>query len=243
MTAPEETDRLRLTIDDLVVLATVGLAGLLARVNMRGIRADLPMLRREIADLVDGYGLAAASVASDWYSHARYESPVVGRFIPRPVVRISPEDVNRAVGWGVKPLFGEVPDLALAESRLTGGVQRLVTNSSRETLAENARRDPSRPRTWRHAQQDCCAFCMMLATRPATRGRNDFRAHNYCRCSVGIVFDGEPIRQPAYYGDFHAAYDDAADAARASDGVVVAPSGRRRRDTVLWRIRQATGRA
>lgn len=260
-TVLDEVERFKLSLDDLTVLATAHLAGILSAVDLRDIRRSMPLLRAEVADVVDAYSLAAAAIAVDYYRALRFESPATGRFVPTPHLFATADDIGRVVGYGVKPLFtapqplagGYVPAitpnpaplLQQAERRMSGGVQRLVTNSARATVIENTAQDPVRARYWRHAQPDCCAFCLMLATRPPmykTAQAAGFDAHDWCGCEPVVLWPGQPIVQPDYYGDFHTAYDDASGAARAAGEPVVAPSGRNRRDTVLWRIRQATGR-
>jgi delta-aminolevulinic acid dehydratase/porphobilinogen synthase len=66
--------------------------------------------------------------------------------------------------------------------------------------------------------------------------RPDFRSHAHCGCTVEEASESDP------YTDLEAewvdAYEQAARQAREAGEPVVAPSGRRRRDTVLWRMRR-----
>lgn len=227
---------LRATTEDVVLLAQQDAAATLRSVDVANLRAGTPGLRAAVGEVIYGYGFGLAAVAADWYSDARAESPAIGRFVPVPRVPLTDDDLASLVGWSLGPLYDEHPDMRLAIARLDGGVQRTVTNAARETIIENTRRDPVRPSYYRGASANCCAFCAMLTTRVYTRRASaDFSAHDHDRCFPVAVWPGEGVALPPYYGDFQQEYDDAAEAARRAGESVTAKS-------VLWRMRQATGR-
>lgn len=87
-----------------------------------------------------------------------------------------------------------------------------------------------------------CAFCAMLVARSIQMPGSmpaDFKTHPHCGCTNEVVY-GPPGEQRIDDDEweFVEAYEQAAKQARAAGEPVVAPSGRRRRDTVLWRMRR-----
>lgn len=243
MATLEDLATLQSLSDDAVLLATLQARRAFRSVDPARVEAAIPALRRELQDVIDGYGYGLSAVAADWYADARAESPARGRFVPRTFTGLSEDEMAALVGWSVKPLFGAEPDRAAALARLEGGVQRTVTNAARDTIVGNVRRDPAHPSYYRGASSTCCAFCAVLTTRIyRSEDAAGFKAHDHDKCFPVPFWPGQPLEQPDYYGDFQAAYDDAKAAARMAGEPVVMPSGRQRRDTVLWRIRQSTGR-
>lgn len=168
--------------------------------------------------LAVGYDFAsmAASAGADFYSEVRSDAGLRG-YTARSVPEFSPAKARALARWSIGPLYAE-PDLALAESRLTGGMQRLVADADRATVAANAKRDPERVRWYRATSAKACAFCAMLATRSATYRSSEsaLRSHNHCRCLAVPVFPGEKADTPAYYADFAQEYESARDAVTAA---------------------------
>lgn len=236
MATLDDIASLRVATEDVVTLAQRDAAAVMRSVELQALVADRPRLERSVGEVVYGYGFGLSAIAADWYSDARTEAPVVGRFTPRPITGLTDEQLAALVGYSLGPLFSEDPDLALAVARLDGGVQRTVANAARDTITENVRRDPVRPSYYRGAAADCCAFCAMLTTRVYVRRSSaDFQAHDHDRCFPVPIWPGESGGQPSYYGDFQQEYDDAAQSARKAGEAVTARN-------VLRRIRQRTGR-
>lgn len=129
--------------------------------------------------------------------------------------------------------------MRVAKATVTGQVQRWSLSGGRGLLSGTARVD--RLAVYRRVTSSKpCAFCAMLAARsiesPNSQSVN-FRAHAHCGCTVELryVDKNETTDTEA---EFHQAYRDAAAEAKAAGEPAVAPNGRRRRDTVLWRMRR-----
>lgn len=125
--------------------------------------------------------------------------------------------------------------------RLAGAVRRHVLGGGRRTLADSARRD-KRAGGWRRVSDGKpCAFCAMLVTRGPVYFSEETalgmrKYHDDCGCGAEIVYGTwTPTKLEQQFID---AYDDAADAASAGEGIRVAPTASDPRDTVLHRMRR-----
>lgn len=121
-----------------------------------------------IADIVDRYGAAAASLAADLYDENRNDSGAPGSFRALTAPPVPAERTESLARWGLGPLFSANPDGAKALSLLGGGLQRIVLDQGRETTALSVSQDPAGPTYARHASANACTFCRLLATRSAT---------------------------------------------------------------------------
>lgn len=132
------------------------------------------------------------------------------------------------------------PDaMRIAKSTVAGQVQRWSLAGGRGLLASTAKVD--RLAVYRRVTDgNPCAFCAMLAARsiesPNSQSVN-FRAHPHCGCTVELRYVDQDRTTDAE-AEFVQAYRQAARQARAAGEPVVAPHGRSRRDTVLWRMRR-----
>jgi hypothetical protein len=158
-----------------------------------------PALLDLLPAVIDTWALAAGAFAADWYDDRREEADVKGRF--RAVVPdlgdLGAEELAR---WGSAPVDLDVPDLRLARSRIEGGLQRRVTNVSRQTVMTSSIEDPQARGWQRVARSGGCAFCQMLAGRGAvyTEKSADFGAHDYCHCSATPAWSGRSKAVRAY---------------------------------------------
>lgn len=162
-------------VADLTTLAQAELVTAWRSVDLADPEAVAGTLREVLPDLAAVYSLAGATLAADFYESLRDAARIGGSFAASLADTVSPERVQALVGWGTAPLFpprgGTQPtveaDPDKALSRLSGGLQRVVANADRDTIASNAERDPA-DATWaRHASANACAFCALLATRGA----------------------------------------------------------------------------
>jgi len=117
-----------------------------------------------VADIVDRYGAAAASLAADWYDEAREEARARGVFTAAVAASPAQDRIEALTRWGIAPLFGTSPSSPAALTRVSGGMQRVVLNQARDTTAASVALDPAKPRFARHASANACAFCRLLAT-------------------------------------------------------------------------------
>lgn len=158
----------------------------------------VPEIEAFTASLVGLYGDAAALGAADWYEELRESAGARGRFRAR-MADPAPAGQARAVArWAVGPLFGAEPDSAKALEHLSGGVQRLVLQPARQTIADNVDRDPADAR-WARVPSGAttCAFCRLLASRGAvyhseeSAGGMANEYHSKCDCVPTPVWPGE----------------------------------------------------
>lgn len=170
---------------------------------VRLAKNDLSVLWRQATSAVDGrellldvlpelvavYGSAAAALAADWYDGLREEAEVAGRF--RAIAADLPPggQTDALARWAVTPLFSADPDFAGALGRASGGLQRLVANTGRQTVTGSSIADP-RARGWTREGSGECDFCQMLIDQGAvySEASADFQAHDHCRCAAVPVF-------------------------------------------------------
>lgn len=164
------------------------------------LTGDVPVTEIEAftANLVGLYGDAAALGAVDWYDELRAGAGAPGRFRARMADPAPSGQASAVARWAAGPLFGAEPDPVKALQHLSGGVQRLVLQPARETIADNVDRDPADVR-WARVPSGAttCAFCRLLASRGAAYHSEESAgglAHSYhskCDCVPVPVFSGE----------------------------------------------------
>lgn len=152
-----------------------------------------------LAGLMDSYGSAAASLGADWYDDLRAEADIRGRF--QAIVADLP-DVGRTdalAGWAVEPLYGAEPDAQQALARADGGLQRIILDADRNTVARSAVADPQ-ALGWQRTGVGACAFCRMLISRGAVYSESTaaFASHDHCRCSAVPAFGGRELPVKPY---------------------------------------------
>lgn len=149
-------------------------------------RAETPAqveeaLRDVLPALVSTYGLAAASVAADWYDELRDEVGAGGRFT---ALTSDPTDAGSQalIGWALD----EASDLSAFQTLILGGTQRRIANASRLTVMSSSVADPA-ARGWRRVGDGhSCEFCSLLLGRGAvySEASADFPAHDHCGCGA-----------------------------------------------------------
>lgn len=163
--------------------------------------------------LIETYGSAAATLASDWYDEAREEAGVPRRFSAIPV---EPGDrgAQSLVGWAVD----RATDVETLQTLLLGGLQRRIADHSRETIMGSALEDPGAKGWSRGGKGGCTSgFCDLLIARGAvySEATADFASHDHCQCYAVPAFDGEPRPVKAYTPTLRNVSD--ADRARVRD--------------------------
>lgn len=96
-------------------------------------------------------------------------------------------------------------------------VDRAVKAGVDNTIRNNARRDPAKPRYAFVPDGDACAFCVMRASNGYTQASDDFTpSHDHCSCVATPVFGDSSIDgyDPGSYLD---QYNEAAEAYRLGD--------------------------
>lgn len=143
---------------------------------------DATVIRDQLADvlpqLVALYGAAAASLAADYYDEMRAQTELTSRFSA--VVADTPnrDATDALAGFGVGPLFSAAPDSAAALTLVGGGLQRMVTNASRDTITTSATADPHDVIWVRIVYYGACGYCSSRG------GTHDTSAHDHCHCGV-----------------------------------------------------------
>jgi hypothetical protein len=141
-------------------------------------------LRDVLPALVRTYGLAAGSLAADWYDLERERAGARKAFSPI-VPDLGDAGSQALVGWATATATGFDPLKAL----IAGGLQRRIANYSRETVTGSAVADPGSA-GWQRVGNGNCDFCEMLIGRGAvySEASSDFQCHDNCRCSAEPVW-------------------------------------------------------
>ena len=145
-----------------------------------------------------------------------------------------PRLTKMLIGRGADPeaAFARASREVLGRSQqwaLAGGRNMLMSTGTQDVKAAGYRRvSDGHP----------CTFCAMLVSRGIAYSRESgsFRSHAYCGCGVEIVYGKWEPTETEY--DWNDAYAKASREARAAGEPVVAPHGKSKRDTVLWRMRR-----
>lgn len=142
-------------------------------------------------ELVTTYGDVSALLAADFYDMLRDVPPSAASFRAAFAQPVDPGKAQGAARWAVGALFAE--DAPLFTSHILGATQRLVAQRGRDTIFDNAGRDPVRTSVARiPSGTDTCTFCIRLASRGAvytdlvSAGEmNDF--HDNCDCVPTVI--------------------------------------------------------
>lgn len=202
MATPADVAAIRAAQRDVVALALAELVRWWQELIV-SLSGDAPVAEMETftGDLVATYGDAAALTAADWYDELREAADVPRRFRARMAEPAPQEQAAAVVRWAIGPLFGSRPEPARALKHLSGGVERLVLQPARQTIADSVEQDPADARWARvPGRADPCAFCRMLASRGAayhseeTAGGLSNSFHGGCGCVPTPVWPGE--REP-----------------------------------------------
>lgn len=144
-----------------------------------------------LADLIDTYGVAVASLAADWYDELREVTGIPGNFTAEPVDLLDRRSIDSLVSFTVAPLQFDAQE---ALDRASQGLERRVLDMGRGTSMTAAIRDPQ-SRGWQRVGVGSCAFCLMLISRGAvySKANANFGAHDGCKCAAVPAWSGEPV--------------------------------------------------
>lgn len=188
-------DDLRVAVSDLSTLAARDLS------DLWRLADDAGRTQEALSDLLPAvtrtYGLAASTVAADWYDDLRDQQNVNGRFFAI-VSELDDLGTDELAGWAVKPLYGEA-DVEAARSKLEGGLQRRIANAARLTVMQSSIEDPQAV-GWQRSASGGCSFCQMLASRGAvySKATVDFASHDHCNCTAVPAFGGRSLPVEPY---------------------------------------------
>lgn len=181
-------EQFRRDIRDLNILARADVE-LLWRM-VRDARDAKEALMDLLPDVVETYGLAAGSIAADYYDDLREEVGAPKRFT---AIVPDPGDTNTTglVAWALD----QAQDGDGFRGLIEGGVQKRIANGARNVITTSSIADPSAD-GWLRIGAGGCDFCAMLVGRGAvyTEASVDFASHDHCNCSASPAFDTEQVK-------------------------------------------------
>lgn len=133
--------------------------------------------------IAERYGIAAGTLAADWYDELRDAAEVAGYF------RADLADLPDTGRYQALASWAASKDDV--ESLVAGGVQRIIADMHRQTVMRSAFADPQAAGWARFARgAETCEFCFMLTTRGAvyTDQTARFGAHDNCDCGAGPIW-------------------------------------------------------
>lgn len=155
----EHADALREIVSDLSTLSTQQVVAMFRQYGDDRTQDEMATLTRAaLPELITPHVEASGLVTAQWYDELNPISDY--RATPVPAVDLlDPGRIERTTGWAFY-----APGEGDPVTRLSGAVQRMVFEASRDTVTTNVEEEGVVG--WaRHAQPDACSFCRMLATR------------------------------------------------------------------------------
>jgi hypothetical protein len=142
-----------------------------------------------LPQLVSVYGSAAATLGADFYDELRAAEGVKGLFTAFPAEAPDLQQAHALAGWAVNTGTDQGTTLTL----VTGGLQRIIANQSRTSVAVSSVADP-KAEGWQRAGSGECHFCAMLVGRGEVYSKHsaDFASHDHCHCYAVPAFGGRP---------------------------------------------------
>lgn len=156
----------------------------------RSVGGDPAALAEILAELVQTYGEAAAALSADWYDELRADTGVRAGFraiVPEP----REPGTSALVGWAATEATTE----DAFRSLIAGGIQKRITNYSRNVITTSSVRDP-RARGWMRIGSGECGFCAMLISRGAVYSKStvDFASHDHCKCGAAPAWSPNQVK-------------------------------------------------
>lgn len=153
---------------------------------------DPEQARDELMDtlpqLVEMYGMAAATLGADWYDDLREQAAVRGRFSAIPAELPDRGRTDALARWGAGPMFSAEPDKVTAHSKVSGGLQRIIANADRETVAQSAVQD-RQAQGWRRQGTGRCDWCAeRINLGIIYDNATAFGTHDFCGCIAVPAF-------------------------------------------------------
>lgn len=156
-------------------------------------------LRRTMPTLTNTFATATAQIGARAYNESRTQANPPSEFVAEPTTPDTNDAMQAAIGFGIAQLtLGRSFDTF--QSTLAGSVQRIVLTGDRDTVELNIALDPDGTRYQRVPSPGACAFCMTMAAVAEVQRDDAFEGyHNFCRCTLMPVFEGQPgIVLPEY---------------------------------------------
>ena len=177
----------------LYALARREIADALALVDPGDAAAVADVIYTYVPVIAERYGLAAGTLAADWYDELREAAEAAGYFQAAPAPLPTAGRYESMAAW--------VAGKDDIEQLVFGGVQRIIADQHRQTVMRSAFADPRAEGWARFARgAETCGFCYMLTSRGAvyTDQSAKFGAHDNCDCGAGPIFKGQVRQVDAY---------------------------------------------
>lgn len=169
MAAVDSVNELRGQLVQLTALADRDIRAVLAALDRDDVAQVREVLKEVLPELLGPYMGASGELSAVWFEGLRAEAGRRGVFYAETgLLDIPAAKVDGLARWAVAPLVDESLGSTVG-TRLSGAVQRLIFDASRDTLSENGVRDKV-SHFQRMPRPNCCAFCGMLASRPVYMG-------------------------------------------------------------------------
>lgn len=157
----------------------------------RSSSGDPAALRGILEELVQTYGDAAASLSADWYDAMRANAgvrPGFSAIVPDPKTHGTSQLVNWATATAT--------DEEAFKSLIVGGLQRRITNYSRNVITRSSIIDPH-SKGWMRVGRGSCGFCAMLISRGSvyTKMTVNFKTHDHCNCNAAPAWSPSDIHE------------------------------------------------
>lgn len=141
-------------------------------------------------------GMAAAVCASEFYNDVREQSEQLEGYKAVPVDAFNP----RFLRGDIKETFKELKTLDKILPELSGRAVKHTMNYADETIMQNARRDPARPKWALVPHLGACPWCVMIGSNGFAYnsiGTVGGARHKSCKCTPVVDFD---IKNPQLDG-------------------------------------------
>lgn len=164
-------------------------------------------LRLTLPPVADQFANVAATISTQYYNDARLVAPVETVYVATPVIPDTNAPLQSSIGYGISRLTVD-GNYDTFQSILAGSMQRVVSSGDRTTIENNITRDPSGQMYERIATPGACSFCLtMAAVVQLQRSPDAKKYHDFCRCQVRAVFDGQSAYEGPEYATARNAYN------------------------------------
>lgn len=183
------TSKHRADLEQLTGLASNDLTVIWGQFSTAGDTLTLAGLMDVLPNMVALYGSAAATLGAEWYDEMRDAVEVPGLFSGIAAELPDEQRAHALAGWAVNTGTDQASTLALA----VGGLQKIIANQDRQSVAVSAVADPKAD-GWQRMGTGKCHFCAVLIGRGAvyTKASSSFASHDNCHCVSAPAFGGKP---------------------------------------------------
>lgn len=149
--------------------------------------------------MVRQHGHVAGVMSANWYTRTRRSAGIVSPYTPGVFVPDFSRQTEATVRRLIAPAFEGSDDLTNVIYSISSKAAEYVADGARETVRQNAVRDP-RASGWRRvAHGDTCDFCLTLVGRGGVYMRSTvrFKSHAHCNCTAAPSWDPNAPEVPS----------------------------------------------